>query len=35
MVRIVADPVDPPAPGTAFEMPAGLLDVDEHEGVTT
>lgn len=35
MVRIVADPVDPPAPGTAFEMPAGLLDVDEPEGVTT
>jgi biotin carboxylase len=35
MVRIDADPVDPPAPGTTFEMPAGLLDVDEHEGVTT
>ncbi|MBB5803269.1 biotin carboxylase [Saccharothrix ecbatanensis] len=33
MVRIDADPVDPPAPGTAFEMPAGLLDVDEQEGV--
>lgn len=35
MVRIDADPVDPPAPGSAFEMPAGLLDVDEHKGVTT
>lgn len=34
LVRIDADPVDPPAPGTAFEMPAGLLDVDEHEGVS-
>ncbi|MBB5851199.1 ATP-grasp domain-containing protein [Amycolatopsis umgeniensis] len=34
MVRIDADPVDPPEPGTAFEMPAGLLDVDEHEGVS-
>ncbi|MFI9449949.1 acetyl-CoA carboxylase biotin carboxylase subunit family protein [Amycolatopsis sp. NPDC052450] len=34
LVRVDADPVDPPAPGTAFEMPAGLLDVDEHEGVS-
>ncbi|OXM50755.1 ATP-grasp domain-containing protein [Amycolatopsis alba] len=34
LVRIDADPVDPPEPGTAFEMPAGLLDVDEHEGVS-
>lgn len=34
MVRVDADPVDPPEPGTAFEMPAGLLDVDEHEGVS-
>lgn len=31
MVAIDADPVDPPVPGTAFEMPAGLLDVDDHE----
>ncbi|WP_410584460.1 acetyl-CoA carboxylase biotin carboxylase subunit family protein [Amycolatopsis sp. lyj-108] len=34
LVRVDADPVDPPEPGTAFEMPAGLLDVDEHEGVS-
>lgn len=34
VVRIDADQVDPPEPGTAFEMPAGLLDVDEHEGVS-
>ncbi|RSN29498.1 ATP-binding protein [Amycolatopsis sp. WAC 01416] len=34
LVRVDADPVNPPAPGTAFEMPAGLLDVDEHEGVS-
>jgi ATP-grasp domain len=34
MVRIEAEPAGPPEPGAAFEMPAGLLDVDEHEGVT-
>jgi len=33
LVRIDAEPVDPPEPGAAFEMPAGLLDVDEEEGV--
>ncbi|MBE8516802.1 ATP-grasp domain-containing protein [Amycolatopsis sp. H6(2020)] len=33
-VRVDAVPVGPPEPGTAFEMPAGLLDVDEHEGVS-
>ncbi|MGW5049561.1 ATP-grasp domain-containing protein [Actinokineospora sp. NPDC004072] len=33
LVRVDADPVDPPAPGSAFEMPAGLLDIDEEEGV--
>ncbi|WP_433260849.1 ATP-grasp domain-containing protein [Actinosynnema sp. CS-041913] len=33
LVRLDAEPVDPPAPGAAFEMPAGLLDVDEEEGV--
>jgi hypothetical protein len=33
LVRIDAEPVDPPAPGADFEMPAGLLDVDEEEGV--
>jgi hypothetical protein len=34
MVRIDAEPVDPPQPGTPFEMPAGLLDVDDDEGVS-
>jgi biotin carboxylase len=33
MVRVDADPVDPPAAGAAFEMPAGLLDVDEPDAV--
>ncbi|MFC0430667.1 acetyl-CoA carboxylase biotin carboxylase subunit family protein [Kutzneria buriramensis] len=34
LVRVDADPVAPPPPGAAFEMPAGLLDVDEEEGVS-
>lgn len=34
MVRVDADPVEPPPPGAAFVMPAGLLDVDEEEGVS-
>ncbi|KLL10342.1 MULTISPECIES: acetyl-CoA carboxylase biotin carboxylase subunit family protein [Protofrankia] len=29
LVTVDADPVAPPPPGTALEMPAGLLDVDE------
>jgi hypothetical protein len=29
LVRIDAEPIDPPQPWAAFEMPAGLLDVDE------
>jgi hypothetical protein len=29
LVRLVAEPVERPAPGTTLMMPAGLLDVDE------
>jgi biotin carboxylase len=29
-VTVDAEPIPPPAPGAAFQMPAGLLDVDEE-----
>jgi hypothetical protein len=29
LVELRTDPVGPPAPDAPFEMPAGLLDVDE------
>jgi biotin carboxylase len=29
-VRVDAEPIPPPAPGTPYKMPAGLLDVDEQ-----
>ena len=29
-VQLDAEPIPPPAPRAAFQMPAGLLDVDEH-----